>query len=118
MMPLKSYIWVILFTSILFFACISGSTYESFDTSTSNTSEKHLEDAYNQTKVQYHPPEDQIKSMYGFTQEYTNIIRDDGTQTKIPYHKTQGSLLYYTPGSKPYEDYQMDYADAIALSKL
>ena len=82
------------------------------------TQQKHLEEARNKTKLRYHPAEDQIKEMYGFTQEYTDIVDDRGNPKRIPKHKTQGSLLYYQPGSKPYEDYQMDYTDAIMFSKL
>ena len=82
------------------------------------TQQKHLEEAKNKTKIRYHPAEDQIKDMYGFSQKYSEIIDDQGNRRQIPYHQTQGSLLYYQPGSKPYEHYEIDYTDAIMLARM
>ena len=82
------------------------------------TQQKHLEEAINQTKLRYHPSEDQIKTMFGFTQEHMEIVDDQGRRREIPHHNTQGSLLYYQPGSKPYEHYEMDYTDAIMLARM
>ena len=109
--------------SLVFILCIStiyGSTVYGSTVLTPSvidpfeTKQKHLEEAKNQTKLRFHPSENQIKSMYGFTQDYTEIINDQGQPLQIPYHNTQGSLLYYQPGSREHD--VMDYTDAVILS--
>lgn len=102
------FLLVVICLSLLCVGC-----YEPFQ---SKAQKKHLQDAINETKLRYHPAEDQIKEMYGFTQEYTEIRDDAGNLKQIPQHATQGKLLYYQPGSKPYEHYEMDYTDAIMFA--
>jgi|LauGreSuBDMM15SN_2_FD.fasta_scaffold00109_9 hypothetical protein len=80
--------------------------------------EKYKIDAYNNTKVRYHPTEEQLKEMYDFKQDTIDIITDSGHTKTIPYHKTQGTLLYHQPGSFPYKDWRMDYTDYMVLSRL
>ena len=80
--------------------------------------EKHLQDAINETKLRYHPAEDEIKAMYDFTQDYKEIIDDNGNTVRIPFHKTQGSLLAYTPGSRPHQDFEFDYVSAIRAARF
>jgi len=105
-------ILIVVLTSMTFGSYLS-SNMDGFE-----TQQKHLEEAINQTKLRYHPSEDQIKTMFGFTQEHIEILDNQGNPRKIPQHNTQGSLLYYQPGSKPYEHYEMDYTDAIMLARL
>ena len=80
--------------------------------------EKYKIDAYNNTKVRYHPTEEQLKEMYDFKQDTIDIITDSGHAKTIPYHKTQGTLLYHQPGSFPYKDWRMNYTDYMVLSRL
>ena len=114
------YVSLYLFLGVLVVILVSMmiGSYSSSGMDGFETQQKHLEEATNQTKLRYHPSEDQIKEMYGFTQEHIEIVDDQGRRRKIPQHDTQGSLLYYQPGSKPYEHYEMDYTDAIMFARM
>jgi hypothetical protein len=109
-----------MYTLILFFIILIGLTllYEPPKEYFQTQNEKYLELAKNKTKLEIRPSDDQIKNTYTFTQEYKTIINDKGDKQKIPYHKTQGELLYFIPGSKKYHYWNMNYEDSIRFARI
>lgn len=113
-MNLSIYSYILLFFILLVTICCSLVYTEPFQTQ----QEKYLEDAFNRTKLKYHVSEKEIREQENMPQSTVNVIDDDGNPLQIPREKTQAPLLVYQAGSRPYEHYSFDYADAIALSKM
>lgn len=70
------------------------------------------------TNLQYHPPEQQIQKANDFVQNTTEIVTDQGDRIQIPLHKTQGTLLYYEPGTHKYTHYVPDYEQSVRLQAM
>ena len=113
-MKLSVYSYILLFSILFVTICYSLVYIEPFQTQ----QEKYLEDAFNRTKLKYHISEKEIREQENMPSSTVNIIDDDGNPLQIPRENTQAPLLVYQAGSRPYEHYSFDYADAIALSKM
>lgn len=111
-----SWIWICSYLVVILFCCLWPKLQDGFETN--DLQQTYLENAKQRTKMQYHPSEDQIKTMYDFEQQTMEIIDDSGNKINIPQHATQNSPLYYQPGSRPMADYNLDYADAIQYARM
>lgn len=111
-----SWIWICSYLVVILFCCLWPKLQDGFETN--DLQQTYLENAKQRTKMQYHPSEDQIKTMYDFEQQTMEIIDDTGNKINIPQHATQNSPLYYQPGSRPMADYNLDYADAIQYARM
>lgn len=111
-----SWIWICSYLVVILFCCLWPKLQDGFETNDSQ--QTYLENAKQRTKTQYHPSEDQIKTMYDFEQKTMEIIDDTGNKINIPQHATQNSPLYYQPGSRPMADYNLDYTDAIQYARM
>ena len=111
-----SWIWICSYFAVILFCCLWPKLQDGFETN--DLQQTYLENAKQRTKMQYHPSENQIKTMYDFEQKTMEIIDDTGNKINIPQHATQNSPLYYQPGSRPMADYNLDYTDAIQYARM
>lgn len=67
----------------------------------------------------YHADEDTIKKENRFEQKTMKVVSDQGVATEIPFHNTQSSLLYYTPGTRKFGSHFVpDYSQTLQLTAI